>query len=258
MKARGITLESVWTPGSWPSPPSSIRDAPRRDIWIPAMGYNASVVHLPRERERFRMSGSRDVPDTEMPFRERVGLAEETKVLQPRYLQWSPRLRDTPEPLSNVNWHRESRYNINNYVNVEKGDIKSLSRSSRDIKCLESGKRDFFRVFHTKYRPINRSIFALGSLEAHRFSASRRYVVIESRSYQSASQPRFQQKGKRKAAYSDCVSLNKRGIHSEWASLSRGSREYRTPSRSPASRKSFYVRAHLRTFTRSIDVNEKY
>lgn len=116
------------------------------------------------------------------------------------------------------------------------------------------------------YRPIYRSIFALGSLGPSRFSASRRarYAVIEPRV--SAPQPRFstrinviarvrargeetvkKKKKERKVAApdslgvkarprcindersdtprprsgdSDCVSLNRRGIHSEWTSLS--------------------------------------
>ncbi|TGZ49420.1 hypothetical protein DBV15_09778 [Temnothorax longispinosus] len=72
---RGIALESVWTPASWPSPPPPPPSTPvavvdkrraTKDIWIPAMRYNASVVRPPRERERFRMSESRDAADTEM------------------------------------------------------------------------------------------------------------------------------------------------------------------------------------------------
>jgi len=65
---RGIALESVWTPASWPSTPVAVVDKRRatKDIWIPAMHYNASVVHPPRERERFRMNESRDAADTEM------------------------------------------------------------------------------------------------------------------------------------------------------------------------------------------------
>jgi len=70
---RGIALESVWTPVSWlspppPSTPVAAVDKRRatRDIWIPAMRYNASVVHPPRKRVRFRMSESRDAADTEM------------------------------------------------------------------------------------------------------------------------------------------------------------------------------------------------
>jgi len=49
-----------------PPPPPSIRDAPREISGFPAMRYNASVVHPPRERVRFRMNESRDAADTEM------------------------------------------------------------------------------------------------------------------------------------------------------------------------------------------------
>lgn len=82
---RGIALESVWTPASWSSPPPppptpvAVVDKRRatRDIWIPAMHYNAPVVHPPRERERFRMSESRDAADTEMLSAKRAGLPGE-------------------------------------------------------------------------------------------------------------------------------------------------------------------------------------